>query len=95
MPDPTKNETRNGLMHSSELISEGINLMLFGMGFVFVFLTLLVFVTGLMSSTVNKLVKPAPVVANKPAPVSAPAAGNNDELIAVMTAAVHKYRSGK
>lgn len=81
-------------MHSSELISEGINLMLFGMGFVFVFLTLLVIVTGFMSSTVNKLVKPAPEVTNKPAPVSAPAAGN-DELIAVMTAAVHKFRSGR
>ena len=82
-------------MHSSELISEGINLMLFGMGFVFVFLTLLVFVTGLMSSTVNKLVKPAPEATSKPAPVSASAAGNQDELIAVMTAAVHKYRSGR
>lgn len=83
-------------MHSSELISEGINLMLFGMGFVFVFLTLLVIVTGYMSVVVNKLVKPAPeVVKHKPAPVSASAAGNNDELIAVMTAAVHKFRSGK
>ena len=86
-------------MHSSELISEGINLMLFGMGFVFVFLTLLVLVTTTMSSVVNKLVKPAPAATSKPAPVSAPAAGshagNNDELIAVMTAAVHKYRSGR
>ena len=82
-------------MHSSELISEGINLMLFGMGFVFVFLTLLVAVTSFMSSTVNKFVKPAPEATNKPAPVSAPAAGNNDELIAVMTAAVHKFRSGR
>lgn len=82
-------------MHSSELISEGINLMLFGMGFVFVFLTLLVVVTSTMSTVVNKLVKPAPEVVNKPAPVSAPAAGNNDELIAVLTAAVHKYRSDR
>jgi oxaloacetate decarboxylase gamma subunit len=83
-------------MQSSELISEGINLMLFGMGFVFVFLTLLVFATRAMSSIVNKYVKPAPVVtSNNPAPASAPAAGNNDELVAVMTAAVHKYRAGK
>jgi oxaloacetate decarboxylase gamma subunit len=49
-----------------------------------------------MSSIVNKYVKPAPVVtSNNPAPASAPAAGNNDELVAVMTAAVHKYRAGK
>lgn len=83
-------------MQSSELISEGINLMLYGMGFVFVFLTLLVFATGFMSSIVMKYAKPAPVVPkSKPAPASAAAAGNNDELVAVLTAAVHKYRAGQ
>jgi oxaloacetate decarboxylase gamma subunit len=38
------------------LIDQGINLMLFGMGTVFVFLTLLVFATTLMSKVVNRLV---------------------------------------
>ncbi|MBE9396348.1 OadG family protein [Pontibacterium sp. N1Y112] len=76
------------------IVSEGINLMIFGMGFVVVFLTLLVFATTAMSKLVAKIApeqpQPKPVKA-KAAPAAA--AGNNDELIAVMTAAVHKYRS--
>ncbi|TCK07026.1 OadG family protein [Marinobacterium mangrovicola] len=80
------------------LLSEGLELMVFGMGFVFVFLTLLVISTGVMSKLVNKYA-PAPVAkaatARKPA-AAAPSAGasaNNDELVAVMTAAIKKYRS--
>ncbi len=38
------------------LIDQGINLMLFGMGTVFIFLTILVFATNLMSKIVNRLV---------------------------------------
>ena len=37
------------------LIDQGFSLMLYGMGTVFVFLTILVFATGLMSTLVNKL----------------------------------------
>lgn len=37
------------------LIDQGINLMLFGMGTVFVFLTVLVFATTFMSKVVNRL----------------------------------------
>lgn len=73
------------------LVSEGLNLMVYGMGFVFVFLTLLVFVTTMMSKLVNKFL-PEPIVEQK-AKASAPqATANNDELLAVLTAAVHKYR---
>jgi oxaloacetate decarboxylase gamma subunit len=77
------------------LVSEGLSLMVFGMGFVFVFLTLLVGMTKLMSKLVMKY-EPAPVAAptrvkrKTTAPV---AQSNNDELVAVITAAVHKYRS--
>lgn len=76
------------------LLSEGLNLMVFGMGFVFVFLTLLIFSTVGMSKLVGKYFPEAPPQpkARKAAPAAA-AANNNDELIAVMTAAVHKYRS--
>jgi len=77
------------------LLSEGLTLMVFGMGFVFVFLTLLVFTTRGMSSLVSKYV-PEPVPTATPKPVAKPAAapaGNNDELVAVLSAAVHKYRS--
>jgi len=77
------------------LFSEGLTLMVFGMGFVFVFLTLLVFVTSTMSRLVNRyLPEPAPkAVKARPQAAAGVQAGNNDELIAVLTAAVHKYRS--
>ncbi|NND82107.1 MAG: OadG family protein [Gammaproteobacteria bacterium] len=37
------------------LIDQGLNLMLYGMGTVFVFLTVLVFATGAMSAMVRRL----------------------------------------
>jgi oxaloacetate decarboxylase gamma subunit len=73
------------------LMSEGLNLMVFGMGFVFVFLTLLVFATGFMSKVIAKVAPEAAPQPAKPA-VVAPAASGSDELVAVMTAAVHQYR---
>ena len=77
------------------LLSEGLELMVFGMGFVIVFLTVLVFATSAMSKVVGKYFPEAPAqpAARKAAPAPAVAANNNDELIAVMTAAVHKHRS--
>ncbi|MCJ8339305.1 MAG: OadG family protein [Pseudomonadales bacterium] len=76
------------------LISQGLSLMVFGMGFVFVFLTLLVGVTMLMSKLVVKFapvaVAPLKKVRRNAAPV---AAATDDELVAVITAAVHQYRS--
>ncbi len=78
------------------LFSEGLTLMVFGMGFVFVFLTLLVFATGIMSRLATRYL-PEPVKAPKPRPQPAAAGGaaasNNDEVVAAITAAVHKYRS--
>jgi oxaloacetate decarboxylase gamma subunit len=44
-------------MEQTELLSEAITLTLFGMGFVFMFLTLLVFVTKTMSTIVGYLYK--------------------------------------
>lgn len=75
------------------LMSEGLNLMVFGMGFVFVFLTLLVFATGFMSKLIAKVAPEAPPQPAKPKPaVVAPTASGGDELVAVMTAAVHQFR---
>ena len=77
------------------LVSEGINLMIFGMGFVAVFLTLLVFAVTVMTKVLAKVAPEQPPQPAKATAKAAPAAGagNNDELIAVMTAAVHKHRS--
>ncbi len=77
------------------LISQGLSLMIFGMGFVFVFLTLLVGVTMLMSKVAMKF-EPVSVAAPSKAKRNRSAAtveAKNDELVAVITAAVHKYRS--
>lgn len=75
------------------LLSEGLTLLVFGMGFVFVFLTLLVVVTSSMSKLVMRF-EPEPVPKPPKKPTTAPqASADDDELIAVMTAAIHKYRS--
>ena len=78
-------------MHGS-LMQQGGELMLFGMGTVFIFLSLLVVLTGVMSSLLQRYVKPEPVVTS---PV-APAAKQDDaQLIAVISAAIHQHRSKK
>lgn len=76
------------------LVSEGLSLMMFGMGFVFTFLTLLVGMTTLMSKLVTKF-EPVPVAAPVKAKRSPSASveKSDDELVAVITAAVHKFRS--
>jgi oxaloacetate decarboxylase gamma subunit len=42
-------------MEQADLLTQALNLTMFGMGFVFLFLTLLVFVTKVMSVIVQKL----------------------------------------
>jgi oxaloacetate decarboxylase (Na+ extruding) subunit gamma len=43
------------IMEQVDLFAQALNLTMFGMGFVFLFLTLLVFVTKLMSSIILKI----------------------------------------
>jgi oxaloacetate decarboxylase gamma subunit len=80
----------------ADLFSEGLELMVFGMGTVFTFLAILVVVTNLMSMIVQRFFPdaPEPVLSTIPRP-AAPAASNDEQLLAVITAAVHKYRSRK
>ena len=70
------------------LIGQGLELMLFGMGTVVVFLTLLVFVTGAMSALVERF-SPTPV----PPPPGAAGPPEDAALMAVITAAIHTHRS--
>ncbi|MCH9645138.1 MAG: OadG family protein [Proteobacteria bacterium] len=42
-------------MEQADLLTQALNLTMFGMGFVFLFLTLLVFVTKLMSFLIHKI----------------------------------------
>ena len=65
------------------LFSEGLNLALYGMGTVFVFLTVLVLAVKLMSSLVLRF-EPADTRDKKPA--------TEQKLRAVISAAVQQYR---
>jgi len=77
-------------MQDIELLHEGLALMGLGMGFVFVFLTVLVITTTLMSLVLRRFA-PEPA---KPASGSArpPATRQDDELMVVIGAALHRYR---
>lgn len=77
-------------MTEPSLVSQGLELMGFGMGVVFVFLTMLVFVTMAMSKLVNKFAPEPEVV---PAPAAAPTTGVDPQLLKVLSAAVKEHRT--
>lgn len=68
------------------LLAEGIDLAILGMGTVFVFLTLLVFATSVMSRLI--------LIFQPPQQVATPEAVN-PQLVAAITAAVQQYRSDR
>jgi len=75
----------------SQLVSDGLGLMAFGMGTVFVFLIILIFATTIMSFVVQKFFPeavPAPAKA-----ASAPAQGVDPQLLKVLSAAVKEHRA--
>lgn len=81
-------------MQDLELLQDGLALMALGMGVVFVFLTILVISVTLMSALIGRY-QPSPVVVGKAKKTqpSAVATGQDDEVMAVISAAVHRYRS--
>ncbi|MFD2229901.1 OadG family protein [Alkalimarinus sediminis] len=76
---------------TESLMSQAIDLTVVGMGFVFVFLIVLIGATTLMSKIAMKLEPPAPETPVAPAQSASPM--NDPRLMAVITAAVEKYRS--
>lgn len=73
------------------LLSSGIDLMLIGMGIVFMFLTMLVFAINIMSALVQHFFPEPPMPA---LPVSMPKADGLDKsTVAAISAAVHQYRN--
>ncbi len=73
------------------IMQQGIDLMLFGMGTVFVFLTVLVIATTIMSSVVQRYFpEPEPVL---PSSKTTASTGVNDpKLLAIIKAAIEQHR---
>lgn len=80
-------------MTAAELMGEGVNLMFSGMGFVLLFLLILIFAIRLMSNTVNRFF-PEPIQSAQNKPVSEPAAVTSDldALRPVIAAAIAHHR---
>lgn len=80
---------------AENLMSTGVELMLIGMGTVFVFLTMLVGATSLMSYLVNRFApEPEPLLRRPaPSPAVTPQTTTDEELVAVISAAIKKHSS--
>ncbi len=77
-------------MTEGVLIGQGLDLMLYGMGTVFIFLTLLVLVTTLMSVLVRRWVPEG----NATSPSAATSSIDVDgRVLAIIQAAIDKHRS--
>ncbi len=77
-----------------DIFMQGVELMLFGVGAVAIFLSLLVLVTSLTSRFMSRFfpeqLEPAAAAPAGPAAKLAPAQA---ELVAVITAAIHQHRN--
>ena len=76
----------------TNVLLQGFELMLLGMGIVFGFLTVLVFTLRGMSRLAMRLGGSAPEAADVPTPI---AVADNRHLIAVITAAVARHRTSR
>jgi oxaloacetate decarboxylase (Na+ extruding) subunit gamma len=79
------------------IVEQGVELMLFGMGTVVVFLTLLILATNVMSLILRRFFPEpeVPIVSPALAPASAPQAVDQTRLLAVISAAIHRHRAHK
>ncbi|MCW8944113.1 MAG: OadG family protein [Sedimenticola sp.] len=80
-------------MQVSNLLMEGANLMLLGMGSVFVFLTILVLAMSAVAYLVRTIFKDDTRETLSPQ-LAVPQSGTEgDEIIAVISAAINRYRA--
>ena len=73
---------------SSQLVTDALSLTIFGMGFVFVFLALMVVVTNLMSLLVAKI---QPTTNHAPTPDSDPIIEIDEKTRAIIEAAIKMH----
>lgn len=78
----------------STLIDQGLDLMLYGMGIVFAFLTLLVFMTTLMSNVIQRWFPEKEVLAAPKHPKRKPDNTNNISplTLKIIQAAINQHR---
>jgi len=78
-------------MTPSELLLEGVEIMLFGIGSVYIFLILLIICIRLMSSIISRYdtaPAPRPITASPVSEVAADA-----DILAAIQAAIHQHRA--
>ncbi len=83
------------MMTPSALIGEGINLMFSGMGFVLVFLLILIWAIGVMSKLINRLFpepQPEPKTSQNSTALSAAPTDDFERLRPVIAAAIAHHR---
>jgi oxaloacetate decarboxylase gamma subunit len=80
-----------------DIVNQGLELMLYGMGTVVVFLTLLIGATNFMSWCVGRYFPEpeVPLLRASAASVAAPRPPDNARLVAVISAAIHRHRAGR
>ena len=83
------------MMSPSELIGEGINLMFSGMGYVLVFLLILIWAIGVMSKLINRFFpepQPEPKTSPNSTALSAAPTDDFERLRPVIAAAIAHHR---
>jgi oxaloacetate decarboxylase (Na+ extruding) subunit gamma len=80
-------------MTPSELLLEGVELMLFGLGFVFLFLILLVMVIRVMSWVIERFAVKAPIPISVPSAVKSASDEPSADVLAAIQSAIHQHRA--
>ncbi|MEG9500190.1 oxaloacetate decarboxylase subunit gamma [Mannheimia indoligenes] len=78
-------------MTNAELFGEGINLMFAGMGFVMLFLLVLIYAISFISTLINRYF-PEPIPVQTPKETKAPAYDDIERLRPVIAAAIAHHR---
>lgn len=85
------------MAEEADIFMQGVELMVFGIGSVAIFLSLLVVVTSLTSRLMTRYfpeAEPVPVMPRTQRPAAVPGA-EDAQLTAVIAAAIHRHRAGR
>lgn len=83
-------------MIMTDLLILGGELMVVGMGIVFLFLTMLVFAVNLMPKLIERYMARPPVTdAGSVTPIAAHRTALDPRLVAAISAAIHQYRNSR